>query len=86
MRATGYMRAVDELGRIVLPIDLRRELEIAPKDGVEIYVDGEDVILQKHRPACVFCGSNDELADFKGRLVCRECRTAISSVFGGEAG
>lgn len=85
MRATGIVRQVDQLGRFVLPMELRRDLEIAPKDGVEIYVDGENVVLEKHRPACVFCGSNDELADFKGRLVCGECRTAISSVFGSAA-
>lgn len=81
MRATGYVRAVDELGRIVLPIDLRRELEIASKDGVEIYVDGGNVILQKYRPTCVLCSGHEDLGEFKGKVVCGECRTAIDATF-----
>lgn len=85
MRVTGYVRPVDELGRIVLPIDLRRALAIEPKDGVEIYVNGEDIIIQKHRPSCVFCGEHEDLGDFKGRLVCGECRTNIAAVFGSAA-
>ena len=85
MRATGYVRPVDELGRIVLPIALRRDLGIVPMDDIEIYVDGEDIVLQKHRPACVFCDNTAELAIFRGRLVCPACRTAISEVFGSAA-
>ena len=85
MKATGYVRPVDELGRIVLPIDLRRDLEIAPKDGLEIYVDGAEIVLQKYLPGCVFCGNTAELAAFRGRLVCPACRTAISEVFGSAA-
>ena len=85
MKATGYVRPVDELGRIVLPIDLRRDLGIEPKDGVEIYVNVEDIFIQKYRPSCVFCGGHEDLADFKGRLVCGECRINIAAVFGSAA-
>lgn len=85
MRATGYVRAMDELGRVVLPIGLRRELEIEPKDGVEIYVNGEDIILRKYLPSCVFCGEHEGLDDFRGRLVCGECRTTIAKAFGSAA-
>ena len=56
MKSTGVVRKVDELGRIVLPIELRRSLDIAEKDALEIYVDGEQVVLKKYQPACVFCG------------------------------
>ena len=56
MKSTGIVRKVDELGRIVLPIELRRTLDIAEKDAIEIYVDGESIILKKYEPTCIFCG------------------------------
>ena len=58
MKSTGIVRKVDELGRIVLPIELRRTLDIAEKDALEIYVDGNSVVLKKYQPACVFCGDS----------------------------
>lgn len=79
MKATGIVRGVDGLGRIVLPIDLRRERGIVSGDDLEIYVDGEDIILQKHRPACTFCGEHDGVAEFKGKIVCRACLTEIGA-------
>ena len=57
MKSTGIVRKVDELGRIVLPIELRRTLDIDVKDALEIYVEGSQIILKKYEPACVFCGS-----------------------------
>ena len=57
MKATGIVRKVDELGRIVLPIELRRTLDIEIKDPIEIYVDGDYILLKKYEPACVFCGN-----------------------------
>ena len=57
MKATGIVRKVDELGRIVLPIELRRTLNIDIRDPLEIYVDGESIMLKKYQPACIFCGS-----------------------------
>lgn len=73
MKATGIVRKVDELGRIVLPIELRRTLNIEIKDPLEIYVDGESIMLKKYQPACVFCGSSDEVQQIKGKNVCGEC-------------
>ena len=58
MKATGIVRRVDELGRIVLPIELRRTLDITERDALEIYVEGSSVILKKYRPSCIFCGKN----------------------------
>lgn len=55
MKSTGIVRKVDELGRIVLPIELRRTLGIEEKDRIEIFVDGESIILRKYQPACIFC-------------------------------
>ena len=73
MKSTGLVRKVDELGRIVLPIDLRRTLDIAERDPLEIYVDGTSIILKKYEPACIFCGDSKDVAIFKGKNVCQSC-------------
>ena len=73
MKSTGIVRKVDELGRIVLPIEMRRTLDIAEKDSLEIYVEGNAVILKKYKPSCIFCDSNKDVAQFKGKNVCPKC-------------
>ena len=73
MKATGIVRRVDELGRIVLPIELRRTLDIVEKDALEIYVEGSDVILKKYRPRCIFCDSGKDVTVFRGKNVCAKC-------------
>ena len=73
MKSTGIVRKVDELGRIVLPIELRRTLEIAERDSLEIYVDGSTIILKKYEPACIFCGSANEVVNYMDKRICREC-------------
>ncbi|MEA4989181.1 MAG: AbrB/MazE/SpoVT family DNA-binding domain-containing protein [Anaerovorax sp.] len=73
MKATGIVRKVDELGRIVLPIELRRTLDIEIKTPIEIYVEGEYIILKKYNPSCCICGSMDELINFKGKNICKKC-------------
>ena len=73
MKSTGIVRKVDELGRIVLPIELRRTLDIAEKDALEIYVEGSSIILKKYRPNCVFCDSSKDIITFKGKNVCPKC-------------
>ena len=73
MKSTGIVRKVDELGRIVLPIEMRRTLDIAEKDALEIYVEGESVILRKYQASCVFCDSVRDIVSFKGRNVCADC-------------
>ena len=73
MKSTGIVRKVDELGRIVLPIELRRTLEIDEKDSMEIYVDGNSVIMRKYQPSCVFCGEADDVTVFKGKNICQKC-------------
>ncbi|MGI6685382.1 MAG: AbrB/MazE/SpoVT family DNA-binding domain-containing protein [Bacillota bacterium] len=79
MKSTGIVRKVDELGRVVLPIELRRTLGIDEKDALEIYVDSERIILKKYEPACIFCGSAEDVQNFKGKNVCRECAAAMNS-------
>lgn len=73
MKSTGIVRKVDELGRIVLPIELRRTLDIAEKDSLEIYVDEEGIILRKYQPACIFCDNARDIVTYKGKNVCPEC-------------
>ena len=73
MKATGIVRKVDELGRIVLPIELRRTMDISERDPLEIYVEGSSIILKKFRPACVFCDSVRDVSDFIGKNVCKRC-------------
>ena len=78
MKATGIVRKVDELGRIVLPIELRRTLDIEERDSLEIYLDGDKIVLQKYEPACLFCGSNHGLISYKGKNICSECAESIA--------
>ena len=73
MKSTGIVRKVDELGRIVLPIELRRTLDIEEKDALEIYVDGESIILKKYEPSCIFCGDAKNVTSFRGKNVCQKC-------------
>ncbi len=73
MKATGIVRKVDELGRIVLPIELRRTLDIEERDSLEIYLDGDRIVLQKYESACLFCGSPRGLTAYRGKNICQEC-------------
>lgn len=80
MKATGIVRKVDELGRIVLPIELRRTLNIEIRDPLEIYVDGESIMLKKYQPACIFCGSSDGIQKIHGKNVCANCVKELQSL------
>ena len=73
MKSTGIVRKVDELGRIVLPIELRRTLDIAVRDELEIYLDDDMVVLKMYEPSCIFCSASRNLVSFHGRNVCMEC-------------
>ena len=73
MKSTGIVRKVDELGRIVLPIEMRRTLDIGEKDALEIYVEGSSVILKKYKPSCVFCDATKDITVFTGKNICPKC-------------
>jgi len=77
MKSTGIVRKVDDLGRVVIPIELRRTLGISEKDPLEIYVDTDKIILKKYLPACLFCGNAEDLVNFNGKSICKDCATAI---------
>lgn len=74
MLSTGIVRKVDELGRVVLPKELRGTLDIAIKDPLEIYVDGKTILLKKYQPGCVFCGSAKNVMRIHDQNICPECR------------
>jgi transcriptional pleiotropic regulator of transition state genes len=80
MKSTGIVRKVDELGRIVLPIELRRTLDIAERDELEIYLDDDKVVLKKYEPSCIFCGSSCGLVTYHGRNVCMECIENMNNI------
>lgn len=79
MKSTGIVRKVDELGRIVLPSELRKNLGIEIRDNVEIYVSGESIILKKYHPSCVFCEKVDNITIFKGKNICMNCLSQITN-------
>ena len=78
MKSTGIVRKVDELGRIVLPIELRRTLGIEEKDRIEIFVDGESIILRKYQPACIFCDNAKDIINYNGKNMCPDCIRAMN--------
>ncbi len=73
MKSTGIVRKVDELGRVVIPIELRRTMDIAERDALEIFVEGSHIILKKYEPACIFCGQAKDVENFKGKNICPKC-------------
>ena len=77
MKSTGVIRRVDELGRIVVPKEIRKKLGIGTDDPVEIYVEGEQIILKRYVEACIFCGKSENICKFMDRPVCSECISAL---------
>ncbi|MBR2896210.1 MAG: AbrB/MazE/SpoVT family DNA-binding domain-containing protein [Oscillospiraceae bacterium] len=80
MKATGMIRKIDRLGRIVLPIEMRKTLDLGEKDDLEIFVDGEKIILSKHSPTCVFCDSAKEIGIFRGKNICMNCLRELQQI------
>lgn len=80
MKATGIVRRVDELGRVVIPIEIRNKFGIAEKDPIEIYVEGTSIVLKKFEPNCIFCGNSKKLSEYKGKLVCNKCLAKLSDM------
>ena len=79
MKSTGIVRKVDELGRIVLPIELRRTLGIEVRDSLEIYVEDSSVVLRKYAPSCIFCDDAADVVNFKGKNICPNCLKELQS-------
>lgn len=79
MKALGTVRTVDELGRIVLPKETRKRLGLSPRDGVEIFVEKDRVILKKYEPSCIFCGDADDVMTYKEKKICRKCLAELKA-------
>ena len=80
MKSTGILRHVDELGRVVLPIELRRALEIEEKDLLEISVEEDRIVLRKYQPSCIFCGSETELSEYRSKKICAACQREVADL------
>jgi transcriptional pleiotropic regulator of transition state genes len=80
MKSTGIVRNIDELGRIVVPKEIRRKLGIANTDPVEIYVEGDKIILTKYLPVCHFCSGSENVVEYKGKKICKACIDELTSV------
>lgn len=80
VKSTGIVRKVDELGRIVIPIELRRNLGIDEKDSLEIYVEDDHIMLKKYSPACLFCSNASGITVYNGKNICRDCLSAIAQL------
>ena len=84
MKATGIVRRIDDLGRVTIPIELRRSMGISTDDPLEIMVHEDGVVFRPYRPGCVFCSEVTDLQDFEGQKVCVKCREALAATLGGK--
>lgn len=80
MKSTGIIRRVDELGRVVIPIEIRNQFNIVEKDPIEIYVDGSTIVLKKFEPNCIFCGNTKNLLTYSNKLICNKCANKIGNL------
>jgi transcriptional pleiotropic regulator of transition state genes len=80
MKATGVIRNIDGLGRIVIPMEIRNKLEISEKDPLEIHVEGSTIMVKKYEPDCIFCGSSKNVGTYKGKNVCEKCLNEMKNM------
>ena len=80
MKATGIVRKLDQLGRIVIPKELRTTLDLNETDPIEIFVEGNDIILRKYQPACIFCNDATDIFQYGGKNICKECLAKIKNL------
>lgn len=73
MKSTGIVRKIDDLGRMVIPKELRNTMGIDKKDPMEIFVEEDKIILKKYEPGCIFCGNVEDVVDYKGKTICKNC-------------
>lgn len=80
MKSTGIVRKIDNLGRVVLPIELRKIFQIEKEDPVEIFVDDQFILLKKYHPVCIFCDKSQHVTQYKGKAVCKSCLTQMKKL------
>ena len=80
MKSTGVTRQIDELGRFVLPVEIRRALNINLKDYLEIHVENDSIVLRKFQPSCLFCGNTEDNVLYEGKRICRHCLNKLKEI------
>lgn len=81
MKHVGIVRSIDSAGRIVLPIEIRKELDLMGEDSkLEIIAKGNEILLKKYAPSCIFCHDENDLIEFNGQKICRKCATEIGNI------
>lgn len=85
MKSTGIVRKLDELGRVVIPKEIRNKLDIEEKDPIEIYLEGNSVILKKFESGCIFCNNSNGLSTYRDKLICKKCLEKISNLNSNES-
>ncbi len=78
MKSTGIVRKVDSLGRVVIPMELRNNLDVSPGDALEIFTEGDKIILRKYEPYCIFCDEVDDVMNYNSKNVCKKCAKELS--------
>lgn len=81
MKDTGIVRNIDEMGRLVLPKEMRRKMEINNGDEIEFYTEGDRIVLRKYQPTCLFCGADNATLEFKGKRLCANCIQEIKQTY-----
>ena len=81
MKSTGVVRKIDEMGRVVIPMEIRRTLDIKDGDSLEIYIDKEDIIFRKYQPSCIFCGNCENIEFLLGKRICHDCIERLKDNF-----
>ncbi|MBQ7325494.1 MAG: AbrB/MazE/SpoVT family DNA-binding domain-containing protein [Clostridia bacterium] len=79
MKATGIVRQIDNLGRFVIPKEIRETMNIESNDSLEIFTEDDRIILKKYAPACIFCGEVEGVIQFQKKLICSHCINAIAA-------
>lgn len=79
MKSTGIVRKIDNLGRVVLPVELRRNFDINKDDPVEIFVDENYIMLKKYQPACIFCDDARDVVNYQGKNICKKCLAELKN-------
>ena len=84
MRSVGIVRKIDQLGRIVIPIEIKRRMDIKAKDLIEFLIDKDRIVVQKYYPACTFCGEKEkdesERFEFSGKIICKSCFQGVADL------
>ena len=81
MKDIGIVRNIDEMGRLVIPKEMRRKMDIETGDEIEFFIEGDRIVLRKYQPSCLFCGSEAVLIEYKGKRLCTDCVAEMKSKF-----